>query len=119
MALSGDSAPHFTTIACFIRDLTDEIVNLFTQVLFLCDTQGLIGREMFAIDGVKLPSNTSKQRSSTRAELERESAKIEFQVRKLLSRHRENDEQALEDYPGDLRGANGKMQPDVNRMDFA
>ena len=59
MALSGDSAPHFTTIAGFIRELKDEIANLFTQVLFLCDAQGLIGREMFAIDGVKLPSNAS------------------------------------------------------------
>ena len=50
MALSGDSLPHFTTIAGFVRELKDEIANLFTQVLFLCDAQGLIGREMFAID---------------------------------------------------------------------
>jgi transposase len=39
MALSGDSAPHFTTLAGFIRELKDEIANLFTQVLFLCDAQ--------------------------------------------------------------------------------
>ena len=57
MVLSGDSIPHFTTLAAFVRELKDEIANLFTQVLFLCDAQGLIGREMFAIDGVKLPSN--------------------------------------------------------------
>ncbi len=50
MVLSGDSIPHFTTIATFVRELKDEIANLFTQVLFLCDAQGLIGREMFAID---------------------------------------------------------------------
>ena len=25
------------------------MANVFTQVLFLCDAQGLIGREMFAI----------------------------------------------------------------------
>jgi hypothetical protein len=45
-------------------------------VLFICDGQGLIGREMFAIpqgdflrgvDGVKLPSNASKAKSGTRA----------------------------------------------------
>ena len=84
MALSGDSIPHFTTIAGFIRELKDEITNLFTQVLFLCDAQGLIGREMFAIDGVKLPSNASKARSGTRAEFKRQAGKIEAQVKKML-----------------------------------
>ena len=34
-----------------------------------CDRLGLIGRQMFAIDGVKLPANASKERSGTHAEL--------------------------------------------------
>jgi transposase len=66
MALSGDCAPQFTTLAKFIRELSGEISALFTQVLLTCDAQGLIGRHMFAIDGVKLPSNASnasKERS--------------------------------------------------------
>jgi len=96
MALSGDSIPHFTTVAAFIRELKDEIANLFTQVLFLCDAQGLIGREMFAIDGVKLPSNAAKAKSGTRAEFMRQADKIEAEVKKMLDRHREADDQALE-----------------------
>ena len=66
------------------------------QVLFLCDAQGLIGREMFTIDGVKLPSNASKARSGTRAEFKRQAAKIEVEVKKMLARHRDADDQALE-----------------------
>lgn len=96
IALSGDSAPHFTTIAGFIRELGDEIAHLFAQVLFICDTQGLIGREMFAIDGVKLPSNASKASSGTRAEFERQAAKLEAQASKMLQRHRANDEHEAE-----------------------
>ena len=96
MALSGDSIPHFTTVAAFVRELKDEIANLFTQVLFLCDAQGLIGREMFAIDGVKLPSNASKAKSGTRAEFKRQADKIEVEVKKMLSRHREADDQPVE-----------------------
>ena len=68
IALSGDSAPHWTTIAAFISSLGDEVARLFAQVLSLCDRQGLIGREMFAIDGVKLPSNASKAKSGSRAD---------------------------------------------------
>jgi len=67
IALSDDTQPHFTTIAGFVSNLSDGIARLFTQILYLCDRQGLIGREMFAIDGVKLPSNASKQKSGTRA----------------------------------------------------
>ena len=49
IALSGDTAPHFTTFAGFVSTLGDEIVPLFKEVLLICDRQGLIGREMFAI----------------------------------------------------------------------
>jgi hypothetical protein len=65
MAISGDSAPQFTTVAKFVRELGDESAAIFTQVLLICDREGLIGRQMFAIDGVKLPSNADKRHSGT------------------------------------------------------
>jgi transposase len=49
MAISGDTQPAYTTIASFIRHLGDDIAAIFTQVILICDRQGLIGREMFAI----------------------------------------------------------------------
>src|SRR5204862_654814 len=61
MALSADSAPHFTTIADFIATLDREIVAVFRDVLLVCDELGLIGREVFAVDGVKLPSNARSE----------------------------------------------------------
>lgn len=51
MALSADTGPHFTTIADFIASLEAEIVSVFRDVLLVCDEVGLIGREMFAVDG--------------------------------------------------------------------
>ena len=53
MALCGDMAPHFTTIAHFVSTLGDEIARVFAAVVAICDAEGIIGREMFAIDGVK------------------------------------------------------------------
>ena len=96
IALSGDSTPHFTTIADFVSSLGADITNIFTQVLFICDCQGLIGREMFAIDGVKLPSNASKAKSGTRADFARQAVKLEAAVQTMLARHRAEDERGVE-----------------------
>lgn len=96
IALSGDSSPHYTTIAAFVSGLGDTIAKLFAQVLYLCDRQGLIGREMFAIDGVKLPGNASKARSGTRADYERQAGKLETAAQAMLARHRENDSLPVE-----------------------
>lgn len=71
MALSADTNPHFTTIADFISSMDKEITQFFLQVLLVCDHQKLIGREMFAIDGCKLPSNASKEWSGTKADFEK------------------------------------------------
>ena len=96
IALSGDNAPHFTAIADFISTLGEDITRIFTQVLVICDRQGLIGREMFAIDGVKLPSNASKARSGTRADFKRQASKLESAVATMLTRHREEDTRGVE-----------------------
>lgn len=96
IALCGDTAPHFTTLAGFISTRGDEVARIFGQVLFICDRQGLIGREMFAIDGVKLPSNAAKSRSGTRSDFERQAAKLEAAAKTMLARHREEDARPIE-----------------------
>ena len=68
-----------------------DMAQVFAAVLAICDAQGLIGREMFAIDGVKLPSNASKHRSGTRADLAHPAAKLEAAATTMLERHRETD----------------------------
>jgi transposase len=99
IALCGDQAPHFTTIAHFVSTLGEDIARVFAAVVAICDAQGLIGREMFAIDGVKLPSNASKRQSGTRAEFEQRAAKYETLMQQLLLRHRASDGEAPEPPP--------------------
>ena len=91
MALSADTRPHFTTIADFISTLDQEIIDLFLEVLLICDEMGLIGKEMFAVDGCKLPSNASKEWSGTKRELEKKREKMEKAIRQIVKRHREVD----------------------------
>ncbi len=50
IALSGDTRPHFTTIAHFVSTLGEDIARVFAAVVAICDSEGLIGREMFAIE---------------------------------------------------------------------
>jgi transposase len=97
MALSADTRPHFTTIADFISGSTEEIAKLFHEVLMICDEAGLIGKEMFAIDGCKLPSNASKEWSGTHATLRKKSQKIDRAVRYMLAKHRDEDQKGESD----------------------
>jgi transposase len=96
MALSGDRVPHFTTIASFVSGREQDIKKVFAAVLSICLRQGLIGQEMFAIDGVKLPSNASKAKSGTRAEFQKQLVKLETAASIMLQRHREHDDQGIE-----------------------
>ena len=91
MALCGMTAPHVTMIAHFVRTLRDDIAQVVAAVLAVCDGQGLIGREMFAIDGVTLPSPASKHRSGTRAECTPRAEKLEAAATTMLERHRATD----------------------------
>lgn len=92
IAITGDAKPHFTTIADFISRSRNAIAAIFAQVLAILGKEGLIGREMFAIDGVKLPSNASKHRSGTRAEFLARAEKLERSAMQMLDRHRSNDD---------------------------
>jgi transposase len=91
IALSGDAQPDHSTLARFVSELGDAAGEVFTQVLLICDRQGLIGREMFAIDGVKLPSNASKAKSGKRKDFVRQANKMHQAVGELLRKHRDND----------------------------
>lgn len=91
MALAADTQPHFTTLADFISRSPEAITDLFGQIVLMCDQLDLIGKEMFAIDGCKLPSNASKEWSGTHAELRKKKLKIDRAVRRMLQRHRDED----------------------------
>ncbi len=87
MAVSGGEMPHFTTLAGFVADNQVAIVALFREVLMVCNDVGLIGHEHFAIDGVKLPSNASKEWSGRRVDFEKKLAKCEVAAQEIVRRH--------------------------------
>ena len=96
-ALSCDSVPHFTTIANFVSGYSDEIETLFEQVLLICDEQGLLGKELFALDGCKMPSNAAKEWSGTFKELEQKRDKLQRQIQHHISEHKKLDKNESRD----------------------
>ena len=41
--------------------ISHQIESVFTDVLSVCYTEGLIGKTLFALDGCKISSNCSKE----------------------------------------------------------
>lgn len=67
---------------------------MFCDILRVCDEQDLPGGTVFAVDGLKLPSNASKQWSGTFEDLKRKQEKLEAKVARLLAEHQDADSQA-------------------------
>jgi transposase len=90
-ALTKDTAMHWTTIADFISGNSEDIKEVFTKVLMNCNELGLIGGEMFAIDGLRLPSNAALSMSGTKEELEKHLEVIKKMAGKHIERNKERD----------------------------
>lgn len=113
MAVSGGEMPHFTTLAGFVADNHAAIVALFREVLVVCNDVGLIGHEHFAIDGVKLPSNASKEWSGKRVDFEKKLAKCETAAQEMVRQHRQRDKQEP-DQDGDDRDQRTRKKLEAN-----
>ena len=92
MALCCGQIPDHSTIAGFVSGMGEErIGQLFTQVLLVCEEEGLLSGTHLSIDGYKLSSNASKEWSGTHADLRRKQEKLEELVRERVREHRRND----------------------------
>lgn len=91
MAMSAYSMPNHTNISNFISSLEKELSSIFLQVLSVCYEHGLIGNEMFAMDGCKLPSNASKEWNGTVSDFRRKKKKLETAVERIIKKHKGQD----------------------------
>ncbi len=90
-ALSCDSVPHWTCIANFISAYPDAIESVFEQVLLTCDSRGLLGHELLAIDGCKMSSNAAKEHSGTLEEFKQKREKIRKRIQHCMKEHKKPD----------------------------
>jgi transposase len=109
MSIVGFDAPDFRTVSEFRRRHLKALSALFTQILHLCETAGLVKLGHVALDGTKIKANASKHKAMSYERMEKRAAELEAEVAKWLSTAEATD--AAED---NLHGADqtGEEMPD-------
>jgi len=91
MAVAEGLTPDHATIARFVSSLGEAVSGIFVHVLIRCAQLDLVGGEVFALDGCKIPSNASKEYSGTFDELKRKREKLAAVLNDLMKKHRVGD----------------------------
>jgi hypothetical protein len=122
-ALTNDTGMHWTTIADFITANSEDIKEVFTKVLIYCNELGLIGGEMFAIDGLRLPSNAAISMSGTKKELEKHLEVVKKMAAKHIERNKardaagENNEETKRKYEERQKDLNNQIEKISNFLE--
>jgi hypothetical protein len=99
-------------MATFVSSLKDEILPRFRDVLLVCQEMDLLGETFFALDGLKLPSNASKEWSRTWSEWQRKKERLEAKVKERLAEPvQEDNRDDPPSGPGDGRDRERQGQP--------
>jgi transposase len=85
MSIVGFDAPDFRTVSEFRRRHLKALGALFTQILHLCETAGLVKLGHVALDGTKVKANASKHKAMSYERMEKRAAELEAEVAKWLS----------------------------------
>ena len=119
MALSGNQRADHSTIATFVSSMKDQILPLFCDILLVCEQENLLGGTFFALDGVKLPANASKECSGTIAELKKKKDKIQKKVQHLLKDQIDADKDDDDDFSAPSTGERQveKLQKQADRIE--
>lgn len=91
MALGGGCHPDHSTLAHFVSSMQAEIQSVFAKILLVCEELDLLGGTHFSLDGVKLPSNASKEWSGTFKELQKKQDKLQAKLQQVIEEHIRQD----------------------------
>ena len=103
MAMSCDQRPDHSTIAAFVSSMKDQILPLFCDILLVCEQENLLGGSFFALDGVKLPANASKECSGRISDLKNKKDKLQQRIKRLLEDQIDADKDDHDDFDGPLK----------------
>lgn len=109
--------PDFKTIADFRKDNVKALKGVSRQFTLLCKELGLIGGELFGVDGSKFKAVNSKERNFTVKKLEKLIKKIDEKIEGYLKEMSEADEKEGEEKGGSGETMKEKMEKLKERLD--
>jgi len=105
MSIVGFDAPDFRTVSEFRRRHLTALGALFTQVLHLCATAGLVKLGHVALDGTKIKANASKHKAMSYERMQKRAAELEAEVARWLAVAEATDAADDQRYGADKSGA--------------
>src|ERR1017187_2435797 len=102
--LSANAAPDYRSMARFRRRHLDALDDLFTQVLVLCATAGLLKLGRVALDGTKLRASASRHKAMSYDHMVTKTGQLRAEVREILAEAEAIDREEDEAFGTDRRG---------------
>jgi len=83
--------PDYKTIGEFMRKNPRAFKEAFQELVFLLDQFGLLGKELFAVDGTKIKASNNKKRNFSKAKLTDKIKRINESIAMHMAQIDEND----------------------------
>ena len=102
--LSANAAPDYRSMARFRRRHLRALDDLFTQVLVLCATAGLLKLGRVALDGTKLRASASRHKAMSYDHMRKKTEQLRAEVCEILAQAEATDREEDETFGADRRG---------------
>jgi len=89
--LSGGQVPDFRTLNLFRIRHKEALVDIFAQIIILCEKLGMIDFKNLAVDGQKIQANASFKKNYNRDRLEKALKRAKNGISKLLDKEINDD----------------------------
>lgn len=89
--LSGGQVPDFRTLNLFRIRHKEPLVDIFAQIVILCEKLGMIDFKNLTVDGQKIQANASFKKNYNRDRLEKALKRIKNGITKLLEKEINDD----------------------------
>lgn len=109
--LAGQNQPDHSPICTFRRRHLKALEGLFTQVLVVCQEEGLVKLHHVAVDGTKIKAYASKRKAMTLLRMKEEREKLRKEVKRWLNEAEDADTKEDKEL-GDAR-PDYKMPPEL------
>lgn len=114
--LTGYTKTDHSTICRFINKYQEEIIDVFSQVVYIMEESGYIDKNIIAIDGTKIKANANSRFSGTLKDYENKKEQLQERIKYLIEQHSEADNKEERDQIIKKQKASEKWQEKIDNF---